>query len=174
MSEDQTNTSQEAGPISLEVKGLIVDPSSPNTPIVILKEVGGTRFLPIWIGLFEANAIAFKLDDVEPPRPMSHDLMANLVRELGATVRRIIVSDLIENTFYAQIILDVGGQERIIDSRPSDAIALALRFDAEIFATQAVFSKAKVSDLVEKVQDEEQIREWLESVDPEDLGKYTM
>ncbi len=160
--------------IQLEVKGLIIDPSTPNTPIVVLRELTGNKFLPIWIGLFEANAIAFKLDGIEPPRPLTHDLMASLLFHLNARLKRIIITDLQDNTFFAQIVLEDSGGAKIVDARPSDAIALALRFEAPIYAATEVFAKAQVTDLTDRLRDEDRLKQWLEEVDPEDLGKYTM
>ena len=155
------------------VKGLMLDPSS-NLPIVILRNEGDDVFLPIWIGVFEANAIAMRMEGVEPPRPMTHDLMCSLVEDLGATVERILISDLRENTFYAQIHLKEDSRELKVDSRPSDALALALRVDAPIFVLPAVLEQAEAVDLAGKLGDEERLKKWLEEADPEDLGKYKM
>ena len=155
------------------VKGLMLDPSS-NLPIVILRNEGDDVFLPIWIGVFEANAIAMRMEGVEPPRPMTHDLMCSLVEDLGATVERILISDLRENTFYAQIHLKEDSRELRVDSRPSDALALALRVDAPIFVLPAVLEQAEAVDLAGKLGDEERLKKWLEEADPEDLGKYKM
>ena len=127
--------------LKMEVKGLMLDPTS-NVPIVILRDGEGSDFLPIWIGVFEANAIALKLEDVEPPRPMSHDLMANLVTALGAQVEKIIVTDLQESTFHARILLRAhDGREIEVDSRPSDAIALAVRLESEIYVAEDVLDE---------------------------------
>jgi hypothetical protein len=158
------------------VKGLTVDPLT-NMPIVILKDVQGNRALPIWIGNFEANAIALEMERVTPPRPMTHDLIKNILEGMQATVRRIVVNDLKESTFYAQIVLLVGGEEVLIDSRPSDAIALALRVKAPIFVAEKVIDEAKVIDLQEEqaeaktAEDSEQLKEWLDNIKPEDFGK---
>lgn len=157
----------------MEVKGLMLDPTS-NVPIVILKQEGGKEFLPIWIGVFEANAIALKLEGVETPRPMSHDLMAQLLGSLKAKVEDVVINDLQESTFHARIRLRAGDEEILVDARPSDAIALALRVDAPIFVAEHVFQKAKAADLADRLTDEEKLKKWLEEVDPEDLGKYTM
>ncbi len=157
----------------MEVKGLMLDPTS-NVPIVVLKQEGGKEFLPIWIGVFEANAIALKLEGVQPPRPMTHDLMARLVGSLEAKVKEIVISDLQESTFHARILLHAGDEEISVDARPSDAIALALRVDAPIFVAEHVFEKAKAADLADRLTDEEKLKKWLQEVEPEDLGKYTM
>lgn len=159
--------------IRMEVKGLMLDPTS-NVPIVILREKDGTEFLPIWIGVFEANAIALRLEGVEPPRPMTHDLLANVLRDLGCELCRIVVTDLDDATFFARLIVRRNGEEISVDSRPSDAIALALRLDAPIFAAPGVFSKAKAADLADRVASEDKLKEWLERLDPDELGKYTM
>lgn len=160
--------------LKMEVKGLMLDPTS-NVPIVILRGDEGSDFLPIWIGVFEANAIALKLEGVDPPRPMTHDLVSSLLQHLEAQVDRVIVCDLQESTFYAQIILRTkDGEEIDIDSRPSDAIALALRADADIYVAEHVFDKAKAANISDQANDEEKLKKWLEDVDPEDLGKYTM
>ncbi len=161
--------------LEMVVKGLTVDPLT-NMPIVILKDRHGNRALPIWIGNFEANAIALEMEKVNPPRPMTHDLIKNILEGIKATVSRIVVNDLRESTFYAQIFLVVGGEEVAIDSRPSDAIALALRVKAPIFVEEKVIDEAKVIDLNEEeqqtsVEESEQIKEWLENIKPEDFGK---
>ncbi len=159
--------------VRMEVKGLMLDPAS-NVPIVILRNQDGSEFLPIWIGIFEANSIALKLEGVEPPRPMTHDLLANLLTSVGAVVHRIVICDLEESTFHAQIQLTSADRELAVDARPSDAIALALRVGAPIYVTEAVIHKAKAADMANRISDEEKLKKWLEDVDPDDLGKYTM
>lgn len=160
--------------LEMVVKGLTVDPLT-NMPIVILKDVHGNRALPIWIGNFEANAIALEMEQVTPPRPMTHDLIKNILEGINATVTRVVVNDLRDSTFYAQIFLLVGGEEVIVDSRPSDAIALALRVKAPIFVEEKVIDEAKVIDLSEaesgEEEESEQVKEWLENIKPEDFGK---
>jgi len=161
--------------VRMEVRGLMMDPSS-NVPIVILREPNSSRFLPIWIGIFEANAIALQLEGIEPPRPMTHDLIKGILAELQADVTQILISDLRDNTFYAQIVLGSasGDKEWTIDSRPSDAIAVALRTDAPIFVAEEVLAKANTEERTEQLRDEEKLKKWLEEIDPDDLGKYTM
>ncbi len=159
--------------VLMEVKGLMMDPSS-SVPIVILRNEERAQFLPIWIGIFEANAIALRLEGIDPPRPMTHDLMLHLLGDLEVAVSRILVNDLQENTFFAQIVLNRDSGEVHVDSRPSDAIALALRAGAPIYVAEEVLVKAKADDLTERVRDEERLKKWLEDIDPEDLGKYTM
>ena len=157
----------------MEIKGLMLDPTS-NVPIVILRDEAGQLFLPIWIGVFEANAIALRIEGVETPRPMTHDLLRSTFVELGANIRKVVISDLRDNTFYALIHYLLGEQERTLDSRPSDAIALALRAEAPIFVLRSVLDKAKAVDLATDSLDEDKLRRWLEEMSPEDMGKYTM
>jgi bifunctional DNase/RNase len=159
--------------IEMTIKGLMVDPFS-NTPIVILRDKEGQRVLPIWVGVFEANAIAQQIENVAPPRPMTHDLLRNVIRDLNATVEKIVVCDLQENTFYAMIHLVLNGESVAIDARPSDAIALALRTRSPIFVEDSVIDHAKTVDFASDRADTERLQKWLESLDPDDLGKYKM
>ncbi len=159
--------------IRMEVKGLMLDPTS-NLPIVILRDETSDSFLPIWIGVFEANAIALRIEGVETPRPMTHDLMRSFLHDLGVTVTKILISDLRDNTFFAEIHLSLDHRELTIDSRPSDALALALRTEAPIFVRQAVLDKARSIDLAGNLEDDERLKKWLEDVSPEELGKYKM
>ncbi len=161
--------------LEMKVKGLALDPST-NMPIVILKDLEEEQALPIWVGIFEANAIALEMESVPTPRPMTHDLIKNILEETEATVLRIVVNDLKDNTFYAEIILSLNGTEVAIDSRPSDAIALALRVDAPIYVAKKVLDEARSIDLTdpELADDKEQWKEWLEDLRPEDFGKYEM
>lgn len=161
------------GTVSVEIKGLVLDPSS-NLPIVVLCEVGSDRLLPIWIGLFEAQAIALGMEGVETPRPMTHDLLLRLLEGVQAEVTHVVVSDLIDNTFFAKIHLRRGGELGAIDSRPSDAIALALRAEAPLFVHRQVFDKAETTGLTDQLGDEERLKKWLEEATPEELGKYEM
>ena len=151
----------------------MVDPST-NMPIVILHESEGQRVLPIWVGIFEANAIALQIENISTPRPMTHDLLRNVIHDLKAEVQKVVVSDLKESTFYAVIHLLVGSEFVGIDARPSDAIALALRVRAPIFAEDKVIDSAKSIDISPDKADSERLRKWLESLDPEELGKYKM
>ena len=157
--------------ILMEVKGLMMDPNS-SVPIVILRSEEHSRILPIWIGIFEANAIALKLEGIDPPRPMTHDLLVNLLGGVNCSIARVAINDLVDNTFFAQIFVEMDSEELIVDSRPSDAIALALRAEVPIYVAEAVLDKAKADDL--GAQDKEKLKKWLEEVDPDDLGKYTM
>lgn len=161
--------------LEMKVKGLALDPST-NMPIVILKDLEEEQALPIWVGIFEANAIALEMESVPTPRPMTHDLIKNILEETEATVLRIVVNDLKDNTFYAEIYLSLNGTEVAIDSRPSDAIALALRVDAPIYVAKKVLDEARSIDLTDPSleDDKEQWKEWLEDLRPEDFGKYEM
>lgn len=159
--------------IRMTVRGIALDPIT-NMPIIILKDQEEKRALPIWVGIFEANAIALELEKIATPRPMTHDLIKNILDGLGATVQQIVVNDLNENTFFAVIEVSYDGNVVNIDSRPSDAIALALRVNAPIFVTEKVVSKAKSMDIAEEREETDRWKEWLENLKPEDFGKYKM
>ena len=159
--------------IEMTIKGLMVDPIT-NMPIIILRDKEGQRVLPIWVGVFEANAIALQIENVATPRPMTHDLLRNVIHDLKAEIRKIVVSDLKENTFYALIHLEVNGERLAVDARPSDAIALALRARAPIYVEDRVIDNAKTTDLVPDKGDAERLQKWLESLDPETMGRYKM
>jgi hypothetical protein len=160
--------------IEMSIKGLMVDPIT-NMPIIILRDKEGQRVLPIWVGVFEANAIALQIENVTTPRPMTHDLLKNVIEDLKATVQKIVVSELKENTFYALIYLDAQSEGVVaIDARPSDAIALALRTKAPIFVEEDVIDNAKTLDVTPDKGDAERLQRWLESLDPDELGKYKM
>ncbi len=156
-----------------KIKGLMMDPIT-NSPIVILQGIEKNTLLPIWVGIFEANAIALQIERIDTPRPMTHDLLKNILLHLNATVEKIVVTDLQENTFFATIFLDMEGDRVTIDSRPSDAIALALRTDAPIFVTQEVINNSSNIRLDQENLDPEDVKKWLEDLNPEDLGKYKM
>ena len=159
--------------IEMTIKGLMVDPIT-NMPIVILRDKDGTRVLPIWVGIFEANAIALQIENISTPRPMTHDLLRNVIQDLKASVQKIVVCDLQENTFYALIYLSLNGDTVAIDARPSDAIALALRTRAPIYVEDTVIDHAKTVDFSSEKADADRLHKWLESLDPDDLGKYKM
>jgi bifunctional DNase/RNase len=159
--------------IEMVIKGLMVDPIT-NMPIVILRDKDGQKVLPIWVGIFEANAIALQIENVATPRPMTHDLLRNIIQDLNASVQKIVVCDLQENTFYALIYLNLNGGTVAVDARPSDAIALALRTRAPIYVEETVIDNAKTFDPVPEKGDSERLHKWLESLDPDDLGKYKM
>jgi bifunctional DNase/RNase len=159
--------------VKMEIKGLLMDPVS-NMPVVVLRDSANGVFLPIWVGIFEANAIALQMEKIATPRPMTHDLLKNLLSELDAKVERIVINDLRDNTFFARIHLLRGETRWNVDSRPSDAIALALRVDAEIFVEEEVLEKSKTLRPDGDETDPERLKKWLEEVNPEDLGKYRM
>jgi len=159
--------------IEMTIKGLMVDPIT-NMPIIILRDKAETRVLPIWVGVFEANAIALQIENVTTPRPMTHDLLRNVIHDLKADIQKIVVSDLKDNTFYALIYIDVSGEIVAIDARPSDAIALALRTRAPTLVDEKVIDHAKTVDLSNEKQDSDRLQQWLEQLDPDDMGKYKM
>ena len=164
--------------VPMSIKGLMLDPVS-NSPIVVLKDDDEKFFLPIWVGIFEANAIALQLENITTPRPMTHDLLRTMIAELDASVTRIVINDLRDSTFFAQIRLLItrGGTDRMleIDARPSDAIALALRTEAPIFVSQAVLEQAQTISPGEAAEEpDEKSQKWFENLTPEDLGKYKM
>jgi len=165
--------------LEMTVKGLTIDPLT-STPVVILKDAEGKNAVPIWIGLMEASAIATELENIQLSRPMPHDLMRNILESLDAKVVKIVVNDLRDNTFYALIHIMVGSQEIVIDSRPSDAIALALRTSSPILVDKKVVAKSRKIDLMKKeegLSEEESKKRWaeiLEKLSPDDFGKYRM
>ena len=158
--------------IEMTIKGLMVDPIT-NSPIVILRDKEGQRVLPIWVGIFEANAIALQIENISTPRPMTHDLLRNVIQDLKASVQKVVVCDLQENTFYALIYLALDGGTVAIDARPSDAIALALRTRAPIFVEDTVLDSAKTVDFTSEKSDADRLHKWLESLDPDDF-EYKM
>ena len=156
--------------VEMKIRGLMMDPVT-NMPIVVLKGLNGNTILPIWVGIYEANAIALEIEKVSTPRPMTHDLIKTLLLGLGTGIRKVVVSELKDDTFYAVIWLDKDGELISVDSRPSDALALALRLDCPIYVDESVLKSSKRSNAAaDKVSDEEQ-RRWLESLDDEDLGR---
>jgi len=157
--------------VPMTIKGLMLDPVS-NSPIVVLKDGEDKVFLPIWVGIFEANAIALELESVSTPRPMTHDLIRNMIRQMDARVTRIVISELRESTFYAMIHMQFAEKAVTIDARPSDALALALRTEAPIFVDQAVLDQART--ISSEDTQEDRMKKWLEDASPEDLGKYKM
>jgi hypothetical protein len=161
----------------MKVAGITVDPFT-NTPIVILKDLEEQEVLPIWIGLLEASSIATALENVQTPRPMTHDLLKNVLDRLDVKVVKIEVNDLKDNTYFAMIHLEVENKRLVIDARPSDAIALALRVGAAIFVDEQVIKKSAKVELSKKedkvVVDTQEWEEILESLSPDDFGKYKM
>ena len=159
--------------VEMQIRGLMIDPQT-NMPIVILKDVASDALLPIWVGIFEANAIAMELEKMATPRPMTHDLMRNLARGLNAVVRKVVVSELRDETFYAVIWMEQDGETVTLDARPSDAIALALRWDCPIYASRAVLDNAKQVAEGPQNANSEEMRRWLEGLNDDDMGRYKM
>ena len=159
--------------VEMRIRGLMLDPVS-NMPIVLLKDVGSETVLPIWVGAYEAQAIALEIEKVSTPRPMTHDLIKNVLIGLDTLVHKVVVTELKDDTFYAVIWLEREGHIVSIDSRPSDALALALRMDCPIFVDEEVLKHSKQSaNLAERVTNDE-LRKWLEGLGDDDLGKYKM
>jgi bifunctional DNase/RNase len=158
--------------LEVKIRGLMMDPVT-NMPVVVLKETQGAGVLPIWVGIYEANAIALEIEKVQTPRPMTHDLLKNVLTGLDVHVQKVVVSDLKDDTFYALIWMERAGQLMSMDSRPSDALALALRLDCPIFVEDQVLKNSKTGVISEKSSSEE-LRKWLENLNDEDLGRYKM
>jgi bifunctional DNase/RNase len=159
--------------VEMKIRGLMMDPVT-NMPIVILKDVNGNTILPIWVGIYEANAIALEIEKVQTPRPMTHDLIKTLLLGLHTGVRKVVVSELRDDTFYAIIWLEKDGQLITVDSRPSDALALALRLDCPIYVEDSVLKNSKTAGSVTDKVNNEELRRWLEQLNDEDLGRYKM
>ena len=159
--------------VEMKIRGLMMDPVT-NMPIVVLKDSHGSAILPIWVGIYEANAIALEIEKVQTPRPMTHDLLKNVLLGLNVQVEKVVVNDLREDTFYALIWMRRDGQRMSVDSRPSDALALALRVDCPIFVEDEVLKNSKVSSAVTERSTSEELRKWLENLSDDDLGRYKM
>ncbi|HWB95189.1 MAG TPA: bifunctional nuclease family protein [Bryobacteraceae bacterium] len=157
----------------MKIRGLMMDPVT-NMPIVILKDLSSNTVLPIWVGIYEANAIALEIEKVSTPRPMTHDLIKSLLLGLNTGVRKVVVNELKEDTFYALIWLEREGELISVDSRPSDALALALRLDCPIFVEDSVLKSSKLAASVSDKVNNEELRRWLENLNDEDLGRYKM
>lgn len=157
----------------MSIKGLMLDPVS-NSPIVVLKDDDEKFFLPIWVGIFEANAIALQLENITTPRPMTHDLLRNMINELDAQVTRVVINDLRDSTFFAQIRVLVGSRTLEIDARPSDAIALALRTEAPIYVAQSVLDQAQTISPEDAEDQDEKMKKLFENFDADEMGKYKM
>lgn len=156
----------------VKIRGLMMDPVT-NMPVVVLKAVQGQGTLPIWVGIYEANAIALEIEKVQTPRPMTHDLLKNVLLGLDVHVNKVVVSELKDDTFYALIWMERDGEIISIDSRPSDALALALRLDCPIYVEERVFKSSQITGGAEKTSNEE-LKRWLENLNDEDLGRYKM
>ena len=159
--------------VEMKIRGLMMDPVT-NMPIVVLKDAQGTAVLPIWVGIYEANAIALEIEKVQTPRPMTHDLLRNVFLGLDVRVQKVVVNDLKDDTFYALIWVERNGEIFSIDSRPSDALALALRVDCPIFVEDEVLKSSKISSAISEKSTSEELRKWLEGLSDEDLGRYKM
>jgi len=162
--------------VEMKIRGLMMDPTT-NMPIVVLKDVESETVLPIWVGVYEANAIALEIEKVTTPRPMTHDLMKNLLVGLDTRVHKVVVSELREDTFFAVIWMEREGKIISIDSRPSDALALALRLDCPIYVDEEVLKNSKMATSASASTDRissEDLRKWLEGLGDEDLGRYKM
>ena len=160
--------------MEVKVMGIVVDPKASN-PVVVLVDLSGQKALPIWIGVFEAEAISRGLEDVVTLRPMTHDLMKQILDTFQVTLNRVVIHDLKENTFYANLYLDVEGEELIVDSRPSDAIALAVRVKAPIFVSESVIEATKqMGILASNLLEGDELKTIIENMKPEDFGKYKM
>ena len=159
--------------VEMKIRGLMMDPVT-NMPIVILRDVSGNSVLPIWVGVYEANAIALEIEKVSTPRPMTHDLIKSLLLGLNTAMRKVVVSELKDDTFYAVIWLDRDGETISVDSRPSDALALALRLDSPIYVEETVLkSSSKAANASDK-DNKEELKRWLDGLNDEDLGRYKM
>jgi uncharacterized protein len=159
--------------VEMQIRGLMMDPVT-NMPIVVLKDVASDLVLPIWVGIFEANAIALELEKTAMPRPMTHDLLQNMARGLNAEVRKVVVSELRDDTFYAVIWMDHAGETVTMDARPSDAIALALRWDCPIYVSRDVLENSKQTASGTSNVNADEMRRWLENLNDDDMGRYKM
>jgi uncharacterized protein len=160
--------------IEVRIRGLMMDPAT-NMPIVVLKDVSSDTVMPIWVGIFEANAIAIEIEKMAAPRPMTHDLTRNLIRHMNANLERVVITELRDDTFFALLWLRQNGDLMTIDARPSDAIALALRADCPIFVSEQVMQSAKLNmSGPPEGPTAEELRGWLEGLNDEDLGRYKM
>ena len=160
--------------IEVRIRGLMMDPAT-NMPIVVLKDVGSDTVMPIWVGIFEANAIAIEIEKVTAPRPMTHDLTRNLLRHMNAELDRVVITELRDDTFFAVLWVRQDGEMMTVDARPSDAIALALRSDCPIFVSEQVMQSAKLNmSGPPEGPTAEELRGWLEGLNDEDLGRYKM
>ena len=159
--------------VEMKIRGLMMDPVT-NMPIVILKDLHGNTVLPIWVGVYEANAIALEIEKVPTPRPMTHDLIKNVLVGLESQVHKVVVTELREDTFYAVIWVERDGRIISIDSRPSDALALALRVDCPIFVEDEVLKSSKLAANMSDRVSSEELRKWLEGLNDEDMGRYKM
>jgi bifunctional DNase/RNase len=160
--------------VEMRIRGLMMDPNT-NMPIIILKDVASDTVLPIWVGIYEANAIFMEIEKLAPPRPMTHDLTRNLIRYMNGKLDRVVISELKDDTFYAVLWLTQGGEPVCVDARPSDAIALALRADCPIYVAEPVLAQARLNPIGPPDNPStDELRKWLEGLNDEDLGRYKM
>ncbi len=159
--------------VEVQIRGLMMDPVT-NMPIVVLKDVESDSVLPIWVGMYEANAIALELEKTATPRPMTHDLLRDVTLGLRAEVRKVVVTELRNDTFYAVIWMDQAGEAVAVDARPSDALALALRWDCPIYVSREVLERSKQASSGAQGGTAEQMRQWLEGLNDDDMGRYKM
>jgi bifunctional DNase/RNase len=158
--------------VEVKIRGLMMDPST-NMPMVVLKEISGDAVLPIWVGIFEANAIAMEIEKTATPRPMTHDLLRDVIHAFDAQVRKVVVTELKDDTFFSVVWLDRNGETMTLDARPSDALALAMRADCPIFVSREVMETVKQSQAAQSGNPEE-MRRWLEGLNDDDMGRYKM
>ncbi|MHB8389577.1 MAG: bifunctional nuclease family protein [Acidobacteriaceae bacterium] len=163
----------QADEMEVKIRGLMMDPVT-NMPMVVLKDIQSDALVPIWVGIFEANAIAMEIEKTAMPRPMTHDLLANLIRTLDGEVRRVVITELKDDVFYALIWMEQGGELISLDARPSDALALALRTDCPIFLSAQVLRTTRMANAGVENFSTEELRRWLENLNDEDLGRYKM
>jgi bifunctional DNase/RNase len=159
--------------VEMQIRGLMMDPIT-NMPIIVLKDIASDTVLPIWVGIFEANAIALELEKTATPRPMTHDLMRNMARNLNAEVRKVVVSELRDDTFYAVVWLEQAGETVAMDARPSDAIALALRWDCPIYVNRDVLENSRQTSTGAQSINADEMRRWLENLNDDEMGRYKM
>jgi bifunctional DNase/RNase len=159
--------------VEMKIRGLMMDPVT-NMPIVVLKDVTSDVVLPIWVGVYEANAIALEIEKVTTPRPMTHDLIKNLLVGLDTHVHKVVVNELRDDTFFAVIWMERDGKIISLDSRPSDALALALRLDCPIFVEEDVLKTSRQTSASADRTSSDDLRKWLEGLNDEDLGRYKM
>ena len=159
--------------IEVQIRGLMMDPVT-NMPIVLLKDVESEAILPIWVGMYEANAIALELEKTATPRPMTHDLLRDVTLGLGAEVQKVVVTELRNDTFFAVIWMEQAGEAVAVDARPSDALALALRWDCPIYVSREVLERSKQASGAMQSGTAEQMRQWLEGLNDDDMGRYKM
>jgi uncharacterized protein len=159
--------------VEMQIRGLMMDPVT-NMPIIVLKDIGSDVVLPIWVGIFEANAIALELEKTTTPRPMTHDLLRNLARGLNAQVRKVVVSEMRDDTYFAVIWMEQSGETVTLDARPSDAIALALRWDCPIYVSRAVLEVSKQAAGGNQAINADEMRRWLENLNDDEMGRYKM